>query len=135
MYRVLLITDDWERKKPLKSGLLEGGFTVTPVASADLFAESFLPPEKLDFAGLIEHTPLPWAERVEISALRAEVEALLPDRAEADLGKLSDHAGQEPRDEDPVAEPGRQHRSHHFMASGSRTLTCRVVVEPKVDCP
>ena len=48
MYRVLLVTDDWDRKKPLKSGLLELGFSVTPLASAQLFTEDFVPPEKLD---------------------------------------------------------------------------------------
>ena len=48
MYRVLLITDDWANKKPLKSELLALGFTVTPVASTDLFQEHFAPPEKLD---------------------------------------------------------------------------------------
>ena len=48
MYKVLLVTDDWTTKKPLKSGLLEGGFTVTPAASADLFSEQFAPPEQLD---------------------------------------------------------------------------------------
>ena len=48
MYRVLLITDDWATKKPLKSGLLERGFTVVPLESAELFRPSFTPPDKLD---------------------------------------------------------------------------------------
>ena len=48
MYRVLFISDDWTQKKPLKSGLLESGFTVTPIASAELFNERFVPPDKLD---------------------------------------------------------------------------------------
>ena len=48
MYRVLLISDDWAAKKPLKSGLLESGFAVTPVTTAEFFRESFAPPEKLD---------------------------------------------------------------------------------------
>ena len=48
MYRVLFITDDWDRKKPLKSELVQGGFTITPLASAELFREEFAPPEKLD---------------------------------------------------------------------------------------
>ncbi|PIQ83592.1 MAG: hypothetical protein COV75_06485 [Candidatus Omnitrophica bacterium CG11_big_fil_rev_8_21_14_0_20_63_9] len=48
MYRALFITDDWAAKKALKSGLLEGGFTATPVESAQLFREEFAPPEKLD---------------------------------------------------------------------------------------
>ena len=48
MYRVLLITDDWPNKKPLKSALLECGFTLLPMASADVFLEAFAPPEKLD---------------------------------------------------------------------------------------
>ena len=43
MYRVLLITDDWTNKKPLKSGLLERGFTVSPSTSSDLFKEAFAP--------------------------------------------------------------------------------------------
>jgi DNA-binding response OmpR family regulator len=48
MYRVLLVTDDWERKKPLKSELVGLGLTVHPIGSAELFRESFAPPEKLD---------------------------------------------------------------------------------------
>ena len=48
MYRILFVTDDWDRKKPLKSGLLERGLTVTPAASADVFKEDFTPPDKLD---------------------------------------------------------------------------------------
>ena len=48
MYKVLLITDDWEHKKPLKSELLGLGFTVTQAASGDLFREEFAPPDKLD---------------------------------------------------------------------------------------
>jgi DNA-binding response OmpR family regulator len=48
MYRLLLITDDWANKKSLKSGLLEGGFTVTPVSSAEVFKDDFIPPQKLD---------------------------------------------------------------------------------------
>ena len=47
MYRVLLVTDDWTNKKPLKSGLLERGFTVAPLTSPDVFAEEFAP-EKID---------------------------------------------------------------------------------------
>src|SRR3989338_6064996 len=43
MYRILFITDDWDRKKPLKSALLERGFSVTPLASAELFKEEFAP--------------------------------------------------------------------------------------------
>ena len=45
MYRVLLITDDATNKKPLKSGLLERGFSVTLLASADIFKEEFVPPK------------------------------------------------------------------------------------------
>ena len=48
MYRVLLITDDWENKKPLKSGLLERGFGVHPTGSAELLKDDFTAPEKLD---------------------------------------------------------------------------------------
>jgi len=43
MHRVLFITDDWDRKKPLKSGLLEHGFTTVPVASVEVFKDSFAP--------------------------------------------------------------------------------------------
>ena len=48
MYRVLLITDDWDRKKPLKSELMGLGFTVTPATSPDVFREDFVPPATLD---------------------------------------------------------------------------------------
>ena len=48
MYRVLFISDDWNQKKPLKSGLLELGFTVTPIASVEVFQEAFIPPDRLD---------------------------------------------------------------------------------------
>ena len=50
MYRILLITDDWTAKKPLKSGLLERGFSVSALTSAELLKEDFVPPEKLDVA-------------------------------------------------------------------------------------
>ncbi|MBI3321662.1 MAG: response regulator transcription factor [Candidatus Omnitrophica bacterium] len=43
MYRVLFITDDWDRKKPLKSGLLERGFSLAPIASGELFKDDFAP--------------------------------------------------------------------------------------------
>jgi DNA-binding response OmpR family regulator len=45
---VLLITDDFANKKPLKSGLLERGFAVVPLESTDLFKDPFAPPDKLD---------------------------------------------------------------------------------------
>jgi len=48
MYKVLLVTDDWERKKPLKSELMGLGFTVTQASSASVFQEDFVPPDKLD---------------------------------------------------------------------------------------
>lgn len=48
MYRVLFISDDWTRKKPVKSELLGLGFQVTPLASAELFREDFAPPDRLD---------------------------------------------------------------------------------------
>ena len=47
MYRVLLITDDWTNKKPLKSSLLERGFSVVAHASAEVFKDDFSP-EKID---------------------------------------------------------------------------------------
>jgi len=43
MYRVLLISDDWNAKKSLKTGLLERGFTAVPVTSPELFKDSFTP--------------------------------------------------------------------------------------------
>jgi DNA-binding response OmpR family regulator len=48
MYRILFITDDLKHKRPLKSELLSLGFTVTPLASPELFQERFAPPDKLD---------------------------------------------------------------------------------------
>ena len=47
MYRLLLVTDDWSNKKPLKAELLDRGVTVTAVASADVFKEDFAP-QKVD---------------------------------------------------------------------------------------
>ncbi len=47
MYRLLFITDDWANKKPLKSALLERGFSVSHAASAEVFQEEFAP-EKID---------------------------------------------------------------------------------------
>ena len=47
MYKVLLITDDWANKKPLKSALLERRFSVVPLGSRDVFQEDFAP-DKLD---------------------------------------------------------------------------------------
>ena len=43
MHRVLFITDDWARKKPLKTALAERGFAVTPAESAEVFKEQFTP--------------------------------------------------------------------------------------------
>ena len=48
MYRVLFITDDWDRKKPLKSELLGQGWSVSWMPSCDLFKEDVALPEKLD---------------------------------------------------------------------------------------
>ena len=48
MHRVLLITDDWDRKQPLKAELLGCGVTVTPLASAELFKEECLAPRRID---------------------------------------------------------------------------------------
>ncbi|MDP3769049.1 MAG: response regulator transcription factor [Dehalococcoidia bacterium] len=44
MQKVLLITDDLQHKKLLKSGLLEQGFGVTPATSAEFLAEAFIAP-------------------------------------------------------------------------------------------
>ncbi|MBI4342677.1 MAG: hypothetical protein HY599_04865, partial [Candidatus Omnitrophica bacterium] len=48
MYRVLFLSDDWANKKPLKSGLLESGFAVTPVTTAEFLQERYAPPQTLD---------------------------------------------------------------------------------------
>jgi two-component system alkaline phosphatase synthesis response regulator PhoP len=48
MHRIGFITDDWDRKKPLKSALLERGFTLLPLPSAMVFQEEFAPPQQLD---------------------------------------------------------------------------------------
>ena len=48
MHRVLLITDDWPGKKPLKAGLVERGCAVIILGSAELFQEAFAPPDRLD---------------------------------------------------------------------------------------
>jgi DNA-binding response OmpR family regulator len=47
MSRVLLVTDDWAAKKPLRSALLEQGITLAPAACADVFKDDFAP-QKLD---------------------------------------------------------------------------------------
>ena len=47
MHRVLFVTDDWDRKKSLKSGLLERGFSIVPVTSAGVFKDDFVP-QKID---------------------------------------------------------------------------------------
>ena len=48
MHRVLFITDDWQNKKPLKSELAEQGFTLTPLASADVLKEDVTFPQPID---------------------------------------------------------------------------------------
>ncbi len=48
MQHVLLITDDWAAKKPLKSELLERGVRLSPLASADVLKEDATFPDKLD---------------------------------------------------------------------------------------
>jgi DNA-binding response OmpR family regulator len=48
MLHLLLITDDWARKKPLKSELLERGLRVSPVASTECFRDTFAPPRQVD---------------------------------------------------------------------------------------
>lgn len=45
MHKILFITDDWDRKKSLKSGMLEYGCTITPLPSSKLFDEEFLAPK------------------------------------------------------------------------------------------
>lgn len=47
MLRVLLVSDDLTRKKPLKSGLVDAGCTVLSAASADVLREDFAP-QKID---------------------------------------------------------------------------------------
>ncbi len=44
MYKVLFITDDLDRKNPLRSELAGFGFTLVPLPSADVFREEFIPP-------------------------------------------------------------------------------------------
>ncbi len=48
MYRVFFVTDDWDRKKPLKGELLSQGFAVTQAGSTELFREEFAPPKAVD---------------------------------------------------------------------------------------
>ena len=48
MYRVLLVTDDWASKKRLKSELLERGFSIVPVESAEVMRDAFVPPSATD---------------------------------------------------------------------------------------
>ncbi len=48
MYQVLLITDDWARKKSLRSELHECGFRLSACSSAEVFEEQFSPPKPLD---------------------------------------------------------------------------------------
>jgi len=56
MYRILFITDDLARKKPLKSGLLESGFALTHVTSKEVFQENFAP-QKIDVVVLdLDHS-------------------------------------------------------------------------------
>lgn len=45
MHKIIFITDDWDRKKTLKSGMLEQSCTLTPLSSSKLFDEEFLPPK------------------------------------------------------------------------------------------
>ena len=47
MYRLLFVTDNWAQRKPLKSALLERSFTVQPLSSAEVFADTFAP-QKID---------------------------------------------------------------------------------------
>ena len=49
MARVLFVTDDWLKKKPLKSELAERGFAVTVLASAEALKEEVELPHPLDF--------------------------------------------------------------------------------------
>ena len=48
MSRVLLVTDDWLKKKPLKSELAERGFVVTVLASTEALKEEVELPHPLD---------------------------------------------------------------------------------------
>ncbi len=45
MYRVLFVTDNAANRKPLKSGLLEHGYSVTMITSRELLAEDWSPPK------------------------------------------------------------------------------------------
>ncbi len=43
MYNLIFITDDWDHKKPLKSGLLESGLGVVLCRSSEVFTDTFAP--------------------------------------------------------------------------------------------
>ena len=45
MYRVIFVTDNPSARKPLKSGLLEQGYSMSLVESRQLLAEDFVPPK------------------------------------------------------------------------------------------
>ncbi len=47
-HRVLLLTDDWPAKKPLKSGLMERGCVVVQAETAPLAGDAFEPPDRVD---------------------------------------------------------------------------------------
>ena len=90
MYRVLFITDDWTNKKPLKSALLERGFSVIPVGSADVFKEEFAP-QKIDVMVVdlercaTEHAKLCHALKRERPSKELPLVLLLP---EEQLGRI-----------------------------------------------
>ena len=48
MYRVLLITDDWAQKKPLKGELAGQGVVLAVAGSGEFLQEAYAPPSKLD---------------------------------------------------------------------------------------
>ena len=48
MQHILLVTDDWAKKKPLKSELLELGYALMPMPSTEALGEQLVPPKQLD---------------------------------------------------------------------------------------
>ena len=48
MHRLLFLSDDWDRKKALKSELLRCDITVLPLPCAQALADDFVPPTALD---------------------------------------------------------------------------------------
>lgn len=91
MHKILLITDDWDNKRVLKSGLLERGFTVTQAVSTDVFSDEFAPSQKIDVVVVdlercaTERAKLCHALKREIMLKDLPLVLLVP---EGDLGRI-----------------------------------------------